>query len=327
MFNSLKKKTIYFFILLAIICCGLFLKATSPEENVTQRKLVIYSDINTNFFDALTTAFTKEKKIDINIHRLKELNGKDIQADLVLSNSMVLNELQDAGALETLELPLANPSNNWLDIFYDPVVLVINREYARKYGQVHLTRWQDLVLPSKAKIAIENFNSSNIQNEILACFASNMGENNCLKYFSHLNKFVVRYSKFPFSPVRLITSGEANFAITLCSNLYEFSDNDFPAYFIEPEEGTPAIIYGAGIFKGSDSREEAQAFIEWLSTSSSARNIALQEETGYKFLHQTNKKLDKQNLWLNVSYKNEKDIKRLVLKWYDKVRFGTYNEK
>lgn len=331
MFDSLRTNKLYIFFAAIILCLGLYFSFRDIQSSSTHRELVVYSDLHTDFFNALTDAYTKETNSDLKIRKITELDGKNIQADLVLTNSLVLNEMAEAGSLETLDISvqsdiqkkLSSSQNHWISIFYDPVVLVINREYARKYGQAHLTKWDDLLHLKKARIVVDNFNASDIQNDILGSYASNIGEKETLKYFSQLSKFVVQYAKFPFTPVRMIASGEADLAITLRSNLYEFSDNSFPAYFVEPEEGTPIVVYGAGIFKASDSGSEAKEFINWLVNSFSVKNVALQEETGYRFL---NKKEDSKDrtLWLNYAYKDKRSLDKLVLKWYGKVRFGKY---
>lgn len=331
MFDSLRTKKLYILFAVVILSAGLYFSFRDIQRSSTHRELVVYSNLHTHFFNALADAFTKDTKINLKIRKITELNGKDIQADLILTNSLVLDEIADAGSLETLDIPVQNalqeklssPQKHWISIFYDPVVLVINREYGRKYGQTHLTKWDDLLHLKKAKIVVDNFNSSIVQNDILGCFSSNMGEKETLKYFSQLNKFVVQYAKFPFTPVRMIASEEADMAITLRSSLYEFSDNSFPAYFVEPEEGTPVVVYGAGIFKGSDSSLEAKEFINWLVNSFSVKNVALQEETGYRFLNKKENSKDR-NLWLNYAYKDKASLDKLVLKWYGKVRFGKY---
>lgn len=298
------------------------------QKNETHRELIIYSDLQTDFVNALTERFVQERHVGIKVMKLDKLDGEKTQADVVLSNSVVLNELAQAGSLNNLEFSAVynvhhrfrGHNNTWVGIFYDPVVLLIDRSYSRKYGQVHLHSWNDLRNTTNPRIVVENFNNSEFERQLFAAFASNMGEEKAFKYFLDLDKYVIQYTKFPFTPVRLLAAGEADFAITLSSYVYEYLDNDFPAYTVEPSEGTPIILYGAGVFKGSDSLSEATQFVNWLLTSNSVQTVTKQKEIGFKQLASKNINVDK--LWLNNRYTNDEEMEMLIKKWYDKVRFG-----
>ena len=324
---SLKKFLSIFAVLMLTVVAGC--QTVELQDNETHRELVVYSNLNSKFVNALIERFSKDHRVGIKIMSLNKLDGEKQQADVVLSDFATLDELTQAGSLSSLKCPAVykihhryrGNNNTWSGVFYDPMVLLISREYSRKYGQTNLHNWQDLCKISDHRIVLENFNNSKSQQNLFAAFASNMGEDKAFAYFQELNKYVVQYTKFPFTPVRMITSGEADFAITLNSYVYEYLDNDFPAYTVEPNEGTPIILYGVGIFKGSDSVAEANQFVQWLLTSSSVKAVAKQQEMGFKLLSAKSlNSIDK--LWINYGYTNEEEFDALMRKWYEKVRFG-----
>lgn len=304
----------------------------SVKLTESHRELVIYSDLNSDFIQALTEGFTKEHNIGLKIMKLDQLDGTKQHADLVLTSHFVLNQLAQAGAFEVLNLPALDyiyrgykdNGDCWAGLLYDSLTIVVNKEFSRKYGQVNISGWKDLLNLPKCRIVVEHFDNSDLQRQILAAFASKMGKKEVMEYFGGLEGRVVQYSKFSFTPLRMLAAGDADIAITLKSYAYGFAEDDFPAYMIEPQEGTPAVIYGVAIYKGSDSLNEAKIFAQWLLSSPSVRKISMKEETGFNFIMpkgipgpvvNTNK------LWFNTKFLDEKDLRQLVQEWYEKVRF------
>lgn len=304
------------------------------EDNIlqltVQRELVIYSDLDSKFVNLLADTFSKSKNINLKAMVLNELNGEKIQADIILTNSYALKSLARAGSLENMELTALNDietnfkdiNNAWTGIFYDPVVLLINQDFSRKYGQENLFDWDSLLKFDNIRIVLENFNNSILQQHLLAAFSSNMGEDEIIGYFSKLNSRVVQYSKYPFTPIRMVVSGDADVAITSRSYIAEYLENDFPAYVIQPKTGTPVTLYGAGIYKGTDSKEEALIFVDWLLNSPDVKNIILNLETGYEFVTVGNGN----KLWLNTKYRPAADRNDLLNRWLNEVRFSNNKE-
>ncbi len=295
-----------------------------------QRELVIYSDLDGKFVNLLADTFSKSKNVNLKAMVLNELNGEKIQADIILTNSYALKSLARAGSLENIELTVLNDiktnfkdiNNAWTGIFYDPVVLLINQDFSRKYGQENLFDWDSLLKFNNIRVVLENFNNSVLQQHLFAAFSSNMGEDEIIDYFSKLNSHVVQYSKYPFTPIRMVVSGDADIAITPRSYIAEYLENDFPAYVIQPKTGTPVTLYGAGIYKGTDSKEEALVFVDWLLNSPEAKNIIFNFETGYEFVTSANT----ENLWLNTKYRLAEDRNDLLKRWFDEVRFSNNKE-
>lgn len=328
--NRMRKVLLLVVILLALVIGGC--QQDSLQLTESHRELVIYSDLNPDFIQALTEGFTKEKNIGLKIMRLDKLDGSKQHADIVLTSHIVLNQLARAGAFETLNLPALDhlyngykdSENYWAGLLYDSLAIVVNKQFARKYGQVNISGWKDLQNLPKCRIVVEHFDNSDLQRQILAAFASKMGEDEVMDYLSSLRDKVVQYSKFSFTPLRMLVAGDADISITLKSYAYEFTEEDFPAYLIEPKEGTPAVIYGVAIYKGSDSLDEAKIFAQWLLSSPSVRKISLKEETGFNFIMPRGipgPVVNSKQLWFNNKYLDPDSINHLVQKWYEEVRF------
>lgn len=322
---------------LAVLLTALALLVSGCQQDTFQlteshRELVIYSDLNSSFIQALTEGFSRERNIGLRIMNLDRLDGSKQHADIVLTSHIILNQLAEAGSFEVLNLPALDyiydgykdSHGYWAGVFYDSLTIVVNKEFSRKHGQVNISGWQDLLKLPKCRIVVEHFDNSDLQRQILAAFASKMGEREVIDYFSSLRNKVVKYSKFSFTPLRMLVAGDADIAVTLKSYAYGFAEDDFPAYLVEPKEGTPAVIYGAAIYKGSDSLDEAKDFVQWLLSSPSARKISLREETGFNFIMPKGipgPVVNSKKLWFNTVFLEQKRLNGLVNKWYEKVRF------
>lgn len=324
------------FIIFSILVLFYFYFVDKPFANKTERKLVVYSDLNSALLSEWVETFNKNNELGINILYVKELDGSKIQADVIITDVYNLNLLARGGSLEALEYnyyenklsQFKDESSHWIGLFYDPMVFFINHRYARKHGQDNILSWNDLLNRKPVRLVLENFDNSNFQQNILASIASNYGEDNTLLYFSKLHNSVVQYTKYSFSPLRMVVSRDADIALTSLNYICQTLGNEYSAYIVIPDEGTPTILYGAGIYKGSDSKDDAFQFIKWLYENEEVQNIAIKKHSGWQFLNSFSGrnlcKLDK--LWLNSKYTDQITLDALVDKWYTKVRFGFVGE-
>ena len=60
---------------------------------------------------------------------------------------------------------------------------------------------------------MENLSDSANTRNFLAAFASVRGEEKSLAYFRGLNRQIPQYSRFPFTPIRLTTVGDADLVL------------------------------------------------------------------------------------------------------------------
>ena len=92
-----------------------------------------------------------------------------------------------------------------------------------------------------------------------------------MEYFKQIRPLIKQYAKFPITPVRMAATGDADIAITRRSHIFKYLQNDFPAYILIPEEGTPVNLYGIGVMQNSKKQKEVTAFLNWVLQDSEER--------------------------------------------------------
>ncbi len=301
-----------------------------PVQGVAQ--LTLYSELDNKFTEDLVAAFNAGHKDKLQLQAIYELKGSE-RPDVVLAEQRTLSGLKRQGRLKPVafaagdRLPqkFRDTDLNWYGIFYDPIVFLVNQQYARTIGQANLCGWQDLENIGQLRIAIENLSDSNSTQNFLAAFADHYGETTSLNYLWNINRFIGQYAKFPFTPVRLTAVGDADVAITRQSYVFKYLESKFPAYVVYPREGTPVNLFCAGLFKDAADDVQGLAVMEWLLTSAQVQTIAQEDATGYMFLfpHGVDAAAaDADKIWLNSSYLEPAQQETLTGKWLGNVRFS-----
>ena len=136
---------------------------------------------------------------------------------------------------------------------------------------------------------------------------------------------VRQYAKFPITPVRMAATGDADIAVTRRSHVFKYLQNDFPAYILIPEEGTPVNLYGIGILQNSKMQKEVTTFINWLLQSSEARTVLMMTRSGYLPVLPQGEKGQAVNmnaLWINTVYNNAQSLEKLKGDWLREIRLA-----
>ena len=298
----------------------------------------VYTTLDKNLVEALCSKFAegfpKEKRI------LFETINKETEsekADCIISEVTFLQQKASAGSLheihaefaDLLPTELKEKEEKWITLFYDPAVLLVNQAYSRKTGQQQLLHWSDLPKQKEARIVMENLSDNESTIMFLAAFSSHMGQNECMEYFRQIRPMIKQYAKFPITPVRMTATGDADIAITRRSHVFRYLQNDFPAYILTPEEGTPVNLYGIGILKNSKNRKEVTAFINWLLHSSEARTVLMTTRSGYLPVLPRGDKgpgVNMNTLWTNTFYKNSQALEQLTGDWLREIRLADAGE-
>ncbi len=334
-----QKKIILLAVLLIASASWFALGCNKNEDSLIgqdKTEILLYSTLDNNFLQALVKEYNNETVSNTSVKLLipeEKAQGKlpDLylleQSELqILSNQQSLYAvLSEAGDL--LPSRFKGEQNQWFGVFYDPVIFLVNQNYARQSGQKNIVSWQDLIKLQNVRIAMENLSDSQNTRNFLAAFASARGEEKSLAYFRGLNSQIPQYSRFPFTAIRLTTVGDTDLAITRRSYVFKYLENDFPAYTVVPNEGTPISLYGIAIAASSKKYEVATAFRDWLLTATEPQKIALEQNTGYIFLLtnglQGNHIKNPEKLWLNTKYYLPSQQEILVNKWLQSARFAT----
>lgn len=280
----------------------MLLQALAEEYNASQNKYKVWL--------AEENAEKGQKQPDIYLLEFSKL------VNLEQQNKLLKFEIP-----ETAILPEAFKSQNgcWYGVFYDPAVLLVNQNFARRAGQENIRTWEDLLKIRGIRIALENLSDTESTRSFLYAFASHWGEDNALGYLRELHKNIPQYAKFPFTSIRMSATGDADIAITRSSFIFQYLENSFPAYVAKPVEGTPVNLYAVAIAAESGENMAAQDFCRWLLTEKEIKRILLQQNTGLETL--MHDKTDTQKLWLNTAYLQQEKADKLINKWLETVRF------
>lgn len=318
--------------LLLLLCSGCDLggQANTPKE------LVLYSTVEPELTQELVQAYNEKNKGKKGFQQVKpiyELNEKSGQVDMVLSSSFQLTALKQQGRLQPLSCQAAgylpfdykDVEGLWTGVFYDPLVFVINQAFARRVGQQNVISWNDIENLRDARFTLENLNNSPGAMNLLAAMACRMGEDSAINYMWNAHNRVTQYTKFPFSSIRLVATGEADMTVTVQSVVSKYLESEFPAYMVVPKEGSPAILYGIAVMKGSENTLANQEFMNWLLTADEVKLISQKLDAGYVFLlhgQELNPAADPRRVWINRDYLTMEKLEALTNQWLEKVRFS-----
>lgn len=325
------------FIFLMMMLAGMLLGAgcgsEEPVAPVAGHTLTLYSELDNKFTQDVVDAFNKEQKNKLQVKVIYELKQGGEQPDLVLAEQRTLSGFKRQGRLKALAFAAGDrlapkfrdEDLEWYGVFYDPTVFLINQQYARGIGQANLTSWADLEGNENIRIAIENLSDSNSTQNFLAAFAEHFGETTSLNYLWNINRFIGQYAKFPFTPVRMTAVGDADLAITRQSYVFKYLESKFPAYVVQPAEGSPVNLYCVGVFEDCTQDELALDFMEWLLVNEKVQTISQEDATGFMFLFPRGLEAPAaaaEKIWLNSSYLEPEKQEELTNKWLGKVRFS-----
>lgn len=321
-----------FLVFLVTAGCGFF------QAGGTKKTVKLYTTLDKNLVEALCVKFSdnlpKDKRFAFEILQKEKESG---QADCIISEASLLQQKADAGSLQKVHAEFADllpaalkeKEERWITLFYDPAVLLVNQAYSRKTGQQQLLHWSDLPKQTEARIVMENLSDNESTIMFLASMSSHMGQNECMAYFRQIRPMIRQYAKFPITPVRMAATGDADIALTRRSHVFRYLQNDFPAYILIPEEGTPVNLYGIGILQNSKMEKEVTAFINWLLQSSEARTVLMMTRSGYLPVLPQGEKGQAVNmnaLWTNTFYKNSQALEKLAGDWLREIRLAGAGE-
>jgi ABC-type Fe3+ transport system substrate-binding protein len=207
--------------------------------------------------------------------------------------------------------------------------LLVNQAYSRKVGQQQLLHWSDVPGQKDARIVMENLSDNESTVQFLAAMSSRMGQDECIAYFRQIRPLIRQFAKFPITPVRMAATGDADIAITRRSHVFKYLQNDFPAYILIPEEGTPVNLFGIGLLQSSKKQKEVFAFIDWFLRSSEARTLLMTTRSGYLPVlpkGENGQAVNRDVLWTNTFYKSGQALEQLTADWLREIRLADAGE-
>jgi len=327
------------FFFLACTCLILLLTGCSFFNTVgTKSTVKVYTTLDKSFIETLCGKFTEDLPNDNKI-TFEILNKENdfSQADCIISEATLLQQKNAEGYLQKIRAEFADllpeelkgPDDKWITIFYDPAVILVNQAYSRKVGQQQLLHWTDLPKQTGAQIVMENLSDNESTVMFLASMSSHMGQYEFIEFFKQIRPMIKQYAKFSITPVRMAATGDADIAITRRSYVFKYLQNDFPAYILIPEEGTPVNRYSIGVLRDSNKQKEVAAFINWVLRTSEARTVLMTTRSGYLSVLPKGEKgqaVMTNSLWINTFYKDRQALDKLSEEWLRQIRLSGAEE-
>ncbi|CUH96159.1 hypothetical protein P22_2247 [Propionispora sp. 2/2-37] len=166
-----------YLLIIAVVSGSTYLSGQAGKQQEKDAKsITVYTALPLEQIEPLAQDFESSQGIRVNIVPLSEndlitrVNSEKStpQADLVLANQSVLEQLKTAKALlpytseQTDIIPhrFVDKDNYWTGIWYDPIVFAVNRDFLKKMPQP-LTKWTNLVQASDSA----NVNTASHENE------------------------------------------------------------------------------------------------------------------------------------------------------------------
>ncbi len=327
-------------LLFPVLACLLFLLAGCSKFTASgpAQTVKVYTTLDKTFVAALCGRFTEslpqDKRVEFTV---SDKEDEVEQADCIISGSVLLQQKAAAGSLQKIHaefadlLPaeLKDKEEQWVTLFYDPAVLLVNQAYSRKVGQQQLLHWSDVPGQKEARVIMENLSDNDSTVQFLAAMSSRMGQEECITYFRQIRPLIKQFAKFPITPVRMVATGDADIAITRRSHVFKYLQNDFPAYILIPEEGTPVNLFGIGLSQNSKRQKETIAFIDWCLRSSEARTLLMTARSGYLPVlpkGENGQAVNRDALWTNTFYKSGQALDQLAADWLREIRLADAGE-
>lgn len=136
-------RCIFLVLILAGILTGGCGEQPAPVQNAGAKTIILYSELDNKFTENLVDAFNKDNKAKLQLKAVYELKPGGELPDVVLAEQRTLAGLKRQGSLKPVafadgdRLPqkFRDADLSWYGVFYDPIVFLVNQQYARTVGQ------------------------------------------------------------------------------------------------------------------------------------------------------------------------------------------------
>lgn len=243
------------------------------------KTLTVYTTMPADMATIIAEQYKRESNIQVNFVQMssEELQQKLIDkneaggADLIIADSQLLEKIAQreilTGNISEQEDIVAerfkSPVNQWIGIWYDPIVFCYNLDYVKNNWYVP-TSWEELAYTPQIKIAMTDFTVASASSNVLYSLIENKGDEYTFALLKSLHGKMQRYAKYLSTPVRMVGMAEADVAIAVQSEALRYIHDDYPLTIIYPENGTTYQLTAVGILSASRQQAESADFIKWL---------------------------------------------------------------
>lgn len=331
------------FLLMAIaVLAGLYhIAVKRTEYRKAEQKhdiLRVYTDMPSAMIQVLGDQFLKDTGIQLEIVPLTSdqiLNDslKTAQpADVIITAEETLQQLDISEKLQpysseetdTVLNMYKGKNDTWTGVWLNPAVFVVNHEYFITHPGFPYT-WDQVMGRQLVRLSFTDFIASAESSDLLVSLTEHFGEDGAMSRLSDAGRHVVQYGKYLSTPARMVALNKADIGISGYNEALQVKNDGFPLNIVYPDDGSPWYLYGIGISSGSEHKDHAEQFVDWLLSTEENKKVLQDAGYYYVFTNDGNLPLDDRGQTY-TPWELEKVFFRegrnsLRNKWVDQIRF------
>jgi iron(III) transport system substrate-binding protein len=248
------------------------------------QSLVVYTSVDEENARRILDAFTADTGIDVQmvflssgpaLSRIEAEAGRP-QADVwfgapsenhILAKDRGLTQPYVSAHADALVPEFKDEEGYWHAIYTNPLALGVRTDILEQRGADVPRSWADLTDPQyRGLIQMPSPQSSGTAYAVILTLIELMGEDAAFEYLAELNPNVQTYTQSGTAPSGSLGVGETVIGLQFSPGFLRLVDEGFPVEVVFPSEGVGYEVAAMSILNGTDSLEEAQALVDWMTS-------------------------------------------------------------
>jgi iron(III) transport system substrate-binding protein len=248
------------------------------------QSLVVYTSVDEENARRILDAFTADTGIDVQmvflssgpaLSRIEAEAGRP-QADVwfgapsenhILAKDRGLTQPYVSAHADALVPEFKDEQGYWHAIYTNPLALGVRTDILEQRGAAVPRSWADLTDPQyRGLIQMPSPQSSGTAYAVILTLIELMGEDAAFEYMAELNPNVQTYTQSGTAPSGSLGVGETVIGLQFSPGFLRLVDEGFPVEVVFPSEGVGYEVAAMSILNGTDSLEEAQALVDWMTS-------------------------------------------------------------
>jgi iron(III) transport system substrate-binding protein len=248
------------------------------------QSLVVYTSVDEENARRILDAFTADTGIDVQmvflssgpaLSRIEAEAGRP-QADVwfgapsenhILAKDRGLTQPYVSAHADALVPEFKDEEGYWHAIYTNPLALGVRTDILEQRGAAVPRSWADLTDPQyRGLIQMPSPQSSGTAYAVILTLIELMGEDAAFEYMAELNPNVQTYTQSGTAPSGSLGVGETVIGLQFSPGFLRLVDEGFPVEVVFPSEGVGYEVAAMSILNGTDSLEEAQALVDWMTS-------------------------------------------------------------
>ena len=248
------------------------------------QSLVVYTSVDEENARRILDAFTADTGIDVQmvflssgpaLSRIEAEAGRP-QADVwfgapsenhILAKERNLTQPYVSAHADALVPEFKDEEGYWHAIYTNPLALGVRTDILEQRGAEVPRSWADLTDPQyRGLIQMPSPQSSGTAYAVILTMIELLGEDAAFEYLAALNPNVQTYTQSGTAPSGSLGVGETVIGLQFSPGFLRLVDEGFPVEVVFPSEGVGYEVAAMSILRGTDSLEEAQTLVDWMTS-------------------------------------------------------------